>query len=84
MCAKPLQARGEIFNQVSRVFKPDLQADERAGGLPAGRGADGKRVNGQCKAFKPAPAITNPEMRQPVNKCSACCFVPAIKAFTAA
>src|SRR5260370_35088040 len=56
-----VEALRQVGDQILRVFEADMDADQRALGLPAGRGAAALRVGGRDQAPKPAPLGPTPD-----------------------
>src|SRR3546814_14582600 len=65
---EPLQPFGKVSDQVVGVFQADVEAHRGAFGLPFSRGADGRRIDGEGKRFKPAPGKADAEQFQPVDQ----------------
>ena len=58
---------GEFGFEVGDVFEANVEAQRRAGGGPAGRGAVGRGIEGDDEAFKAAPGIAHAEKFQSVE-----------------
>src|SRR3546814_12114604 len=63
-----LKPFGKVSEQVVGVFQADVEAHRGAFGLPFSRGADGRRIDGEGKRFKPAPGTADAEQFQPVDQ----------------
>ena len=64
----------KVRDQVFRIFEPDGEADAQPVFLapaclrPSARAADARGVEGQGKAFEPAPAVADAEQLQRVDE----------------
>ena len=73
------QRRGEVRNQIVRIFEADVKAHQRSGIFaPCGR-AELIDVGRHRKAFEPAPAVADAEQFEAVDQPVAGCLVAALE-----